>query len=158
MFSICAFCFCCVCCVFSACVLCFDCVYYDFAVCIVFSAMCIVFSICVLCFRWVCCILFCFRYVYCVLCLWATVENCALAIVSNFWKKKSIDVKTQPMSADNLYIKGGLATALIAKKYLCAPSTAVPSDFFRLLGTVSKKRSSLLPENVNSLIFLNKNL
>ena len=43
---------------------------------------------------------------------------------------------------------------------LCAPSTSVPSEgVFSAAGNiVSKKRSSLLPENVNSLIFLNKNL
>ena len=48
----------------------------------------------------------------------------------------------------------------ISWKHLCAPSTSVPSErVFSAAGNIiSKTHSSLLPENVNSLIFLNKNL
>ena len=50
--------------------------------------------------------------------------------------------------------------AAVARRYLCAPSTSVPSErVFTATGNiVTKKRCSLLPENVNCLVFLNKNL
>ena len=45
--------------------------------------------------------------------------------------------------------------ALVAKRFLCAPATSVPSErVFSAAGNiVNKKRCSLLPENVNTLIF-----
>ena len=50
--------------------------------------------------------------------------------------------------------------AVVARRYLCAPSTSVPSErVFSATGTiVTKKQCSLLSENVNCLAFLNKNL
>ena len=50
--------------------------------------------------------------------------------------------------------------AKLAKKYLCVPATSVPAEqVFSVAGEViSKKRSSLKPENVDMLIFLNKNI
>ena len=50
--------------------------------------------------------------------------------------------------------------AAVARRYLCAPSTSVPSErVFSARGNiVTKKRCSLLPENVTCLVFLNKNL
>ena len=50
--------------------------------------------------------------------------------------------------------------AAVAKRYLCAPATSVPSErVFSAAGNIiTKKRCSLLSENVNCLIFLNKNL
>ena len=49
--------------------------------------------------------------------------------------------------------------AALAKTVLCCPSTSVPSErVFSCAGlTVSKQRGSLSPENVDKLIFLNKN-
>ena len=50
--------------------------------------------------------------------------------------------------------------ACLAKKYLCIPATSVPAErVFSTAGNiVNHKRSSLLPENTDILIFLNKNL
>ena len=49
--------------------------------------------------------------------------------------------------------------AKIAKQYLCVPASSVPSErVFSLCGCiVNKKRASLAPENVDMLVFLNKN-
>lgn len=48
----------------------------------------------------------------------------------------------------------------LAKKYLCVPASSVPAErVFSLAGQiVSKKRARLDPENVDTLIFLNKNM
>ena len=48
----------------------------------------------------------------------------------------------------------------LAKKYLAIPASSVPSErIFSLAGNlVTKKRVNLLPENVDLLIFLNKNI
>ena len=50
--------------------------------------------------------------------------------------------------------------SVLARKYLCIQSTSVPSQ--RVFSTaghiVNAKRASLLPENVNMLIFLSQNL
>ena len=50
--------------------------------------------------------------------------------------------------------------SLMAKKYLCIPATSVPSErAFSVAGyIVNEKRSCLLPENVNILVFLAANL
>ena len=50
--------------------------------------------------------------------------------------------------------------ASLARKYLCIPSTFVPSEkAFSCTGNiVNVKRSCLLPENVNKLTFLANNL
>ena len=47
----------------------------------------------------------------------------------------------------------------LVKKYLCVPASSVPCErIFSLAGhIVSKKRSSLSPENIDLLIFLHKN-
>ena len=48
----------------------------------------------------------------------------------------------------------------LARKYLCVPATSLPSKrAFSVAGhVVNEKRSSLLPENVNMLVFLSANL
>ena len=48
----------------------------------------------------------------------------------------------------------------LPRKYLCAPATSMPSECaFSVAGhVVNEKRSSLLPENVNILVFLSANL
>ena len=50
--------------------------------------------------------------------------------------------------------------AKLAKKYLCVPTTSVPAEqVFSVAGEViTNKRSSLKPENVDMLIFLDKNI
>ena len=48
----------------------------------------------------------------------------------------------------------------MAKKYLCIPTTSVPSErAFSIAGyIVNEKGSFLLPENVDTLVFLAANL
>ena len=77
LFSLCVFCFRCVCVVFSVkcvmfsvCVLCFQLVCYVFGVCIVFSICVLCSQLSALCFRYVCCV---FGVCIQVLHLWATV-------------------------------------------------------------------------------------
>ena len=50
--------------------------------------------------------------------------------------------------------------ALLARKYLCVPASSVPCErIFSLAGhLVSRRRAALSPDNVNMLIFLNKNI
>ena len=49
--------------------------------------------------------------------------------------------------------------AKLAQQYLCVPASSVPSErVFSLCGCiVNKKWASLAPENVDILVFLNKN-
>ena len=49
--------------------------------------------------------------------------------------------------------------AKLVKQYLCVPATSVPTEqVFSVAGeVVNAKRASLKPENVDLLIFLNKN-
>ena len=44
----------------------------------------------------------------------------------------------------------------VARKYLCACATSVPSE--RTFNIVTKRRSCLKPDKVNQLVFLAKNL
>ena len=48
----------------------------------------------------------------------------------------------------------------VAKRYLCIPATSIPAErVFSTAGLIiNEKRSSLLPQNADMLIFLNKNL
>ena len=48
----------------------------------------------------------------------------------------------------------------IAKKYLCIPATSVPSEraFSGAGYIINEKQACLLPESVNSLVFLAANL
>ena len=48
----------------------------------------------------------------------------------------------------------------LAKKYLCVPASSVPSErVFSTAGNlINKRRASLAPDNVDMLIFLNKNI
>ena len=48
----------------------------------------------------------------------------------------------------------------VARQLLCIPATSVPSErIFSTAGNiVTKKRASLKPDNVDMLVFLNKNL
>ena len=50
--------------------------------------------------------------------------------------------------------------AVVAKRYLCAPAASVPSErvFSAADNIITKKRCSLLSQNVNCLVFLDKNL
>ena len=50
--------------------------------------------------------------------------------------------------------------ALLAKKYLCIPSSSVPCErIFSVTGhLVSRRRAALSAENVNMLVFLNQNI
>ena len=50
--------------------------------------------------------------------------------------------------------------SVLARKYLCIPSTSVPSErVFSIAGhIVNAKRASLIPDNVNMLVFLSQNL
>ena len=47
----------------------------------------------------------------------------------------------------------------LAKQLLCIPATSPSERVFSVSGSfVTKKRASLKPDNVNMLVFLNKNL
>ncbi|XP_056334422.1 E3 SUMO-protein ligase ZBED1-like [Danio aesculapii] len=48
----------------------------------------------------------------------------------------------------------------LAKRYLCIPGTSVSSErgFFTAVDIITAQRSALLPEHVDQIIFLNKNL
>ena len=49
--------------------------------------------------------------------------------------------------------------AILARFVLCTPATSTPAEcmFLAAGNIVTKKRASLLPSNVDALIFLNKN-
>ena len=52
------------------------------------------------------------------------------------------------------------ALMMLAKKYLAIPGSAVPSEclFSKAGELISEKRSQLKPKNVDTILFLNKNL
>ena len=47
-----------------------------------------------------------------------------------------------------------------AKKYLCIPASSVPAErlFSKAAELVSQRRSTLLDDNINIILFLNKNI
>ena len=49
---------------------------------------------------------------------------------------------------------------MLAKKYLAIPGSSVPSErlFSKAGELISEKRSQLKPKNVDTILFLNKNL
>ena len=79
---------------------------------------------------------------------------------SHFLQEPPLHPSKEPMEWWQQNEKRFPKLASLARKYLCTPATSVPSGrVFSAAGIiVSKRRCSLLPENVNSLIFLNKNL
>ena len=49
--------------------------------------------------------------------------------------------------------------AKLAKAVICIPATSTPSERFSAVGhIVSKRRTCLNPENIDVILFLNKNL
>ena len=76
-------------------------------------------------------------------------------------------LRIQPLSSDENCLQWWKKNAerfptiaKVAKRYLCIPATSVPAErVFSTAGLIiNEKRSSLLPENSDMLIFLNKNL
>ena len=76
-------------------------------------------------------------------------------------------LRIQPLSSDENCLQWWKKNAehfptiaKVAKRYFCIPATSVPAErVFSTAGLIiNEKRSSLLPENSDMLIFLNKNL
>ena len=82
------------------------------------------------------------------------------AEILHYKSEAAIPVDEDPLKwwAIHKYMFPNLST--IARKYLCVVATSVPSEqLFRTAGNiVSDKQASLLPENVDKLVFLHSNL
>ncbi|CAL4234715.1 unnamed protein product, partial [Meganyctiphanes norvegica] len=86
-------------------------------------------------------------------------ENNIHIELEGYLREPSVDVQSDPMQWWNSRTTIYPNLSLTAKQYLCIPATSVPSErVFSTAGNiVNKKRTSLSPENVDMLLFLNKN-
>ena len=77
-----------------------------------------------------------------------------------FMKEPDLDPDSNPLEWWRKNCERFPALSLYANKLLCVPATSVSSErIFSVAGNiVTKKRSNLLPENVDMLVFLHKNL
>lgn len=84
-------------------------------------------------------------------------EMCEL---ERFLMLPAVHVDSDPLLWWKTHEQSYLTLSKVAKRYLSIPATSVPSErTFSAAGLlVNKQRSRLLPENVDRLIFLNKNL
>lgn len=79
--------------------------------------------------------------------------------VCTFLREPSAGLNCDPTDWWKLNERRFPRLAKLARTYLCIPATSVPSErVFSAAGlTVTRLRSSLTPEHVNMIIFLNKN-
>ncbi len=71
----------------------------------------------------------------------------------------SIEVDADPLDWWKIEHSRFHHLAQLARKYLCVCGTSVPSErMFSLAGHITNGRSRLLPENVNKLVFLARNM
>lgn len=79
--------------------------------------------------------------------------------VKNFLSDSPIGLEMSPVDWWKLNASRFPRLANLAKQYLCIPGTSVPSErVFSAAGlTVNRLRTSLTPDHVDMLIFLNKN-
>ena len=76
------------------------------------------------------------------------------------FEKEVLGPKTNPITWWKANQERYPLLAKLAKQLLCVPATSVPSErVFSMSGTITNaKRNSLKPENLDTLVFLNKNL
>ena len=80
--------------------------------------------------------------------------------VKEFWKEPTLHIDDHPLQWWERHESRFPTLARLAKCFLCVPATSVPAErIFSTAGLiVNQQRSCLKPENVDMLIFLNKNL
>lgn len=80
--------------------------------------------------------------------------------IQHFIKEPKLDPDSNALEWWRKHQERFPRVAKLARRFMCVPATAVPAErVFSTSGSiVTKLRSSLKPENVNMLVFLNKNL
>ncbi len=79
--------------------------------------------------------------------------------ISSYLDMASIEMDADPLDWWKVEHSHFPHLAQLARKYLCVCGTSVPSErMFSLAGHITNGRSRLLPENVNKLVFLARNM
>ena len=84
----------------------------------------------------------------------------AMSETGLYFGEKLIPRDSEPLKWWHEHGKNYPKMSKLARKYLCATATSVPSErlFSKAGELVSHRRSSLKPKNVNMLLFLNQNI